>query len=112
MGLKNSQLNNGITQLNNGITNTFITIKNNENEEEDKKNKNNAYKTLKMKNGSRKTDNTCVDNSIQEENFHHFPKEIGMLKLSNSGKNVSDVRFTFGNRKKRLIMSVSYFLVF
>ena len=91
----------------NAAMNTFITIQNNENEEDDKKNKGGVVTKLKEPQTlkSVKIDHSCIDVDMKEENFHHFPKEINVRKLSNPSKTVKiqpEANLGFGKKKKRL----------
>lgn len=84
--------------------NTFITMQNNENEEDDKK----MISRPKLK-----VDNTCVQENLGEDNFHHFPKEVDFKKPNvaiqrqkgESGFKKSTL--VPGNRRKRMVKAKS-----
>lgn len=91
----------------NAAMNTFITIQNNENEEDDRKNKGGIVSKLKEPPSLKSVtiDHSCIDVDMKEENFHHFPKEINVRKLSNpskANKPQAETNLGFGKRKKRL----------
>lgn len=86
----------------NTLTNTFITIQNNENDEEEKKNKLSFTKKTNSSEISKTKaveDKSCLINGFEEENFHHFPNTPS--KLFNIRK-ASGEKLIFGKKKKRI----------
>ena len=81
---------------------TFITMQNNENEEEEKKSK---VIPLNVEKNTTKNDKLCVVDELQIENFHHFPKETNVNKVSNFKDNVKHItvgKINGGKKKKRI----------